>query len=694
MNDDQIALLKSRYLDGEETPDEMFDRVATCVSGPDNLNYKETYRSIMQDLLFLPNSPTLMNAGRQGGLSACYVIPVEDSMDSIFEAVKEAAIITKAAGGVGIDLSKIRSNGSPVGNHNGIASGPCSFIHNFNQMIDSVKQGGRRRGAMIGILRCDHPEIIEFIKIKEQDGVLSNFNLSVAITEDFMNAVASDLDFNLIDPFTKKITKTLPAREIWNLIVEKSWTNGEPGIVFIDQINAKNPVPELGRIDATNPCSELPLPPYGSCNLGSINLAKCVFYDPEYNRNKVACKTLEHVVKTAVRFLDNVIEVNLYPLPQIKKEAYQSRRIGLGVMGWADMLYQLGIRYGSSESLKLADSLGKFIYNAANDASIELAHEKGPYQGWREGMPYRRNATLLTVAPTGSISLIAGCSSGIEPIFSLMHKRKTFEGIEMNIVNRHFENRLDDHYDEQAKRQIIDHLVATGHTDGLLTPEDKEVFVASHDILPREHVLMQAAWQRHIDNSISKTVNLPNSATRDEVGDILMLAWQNGCKGVTVYRDGSRANQVLTRTQEIHPKQRPNVVSGVTEKVATGCGNMYVTVNQENDKPFETFAILGRSGSCNKAMTEGLARLVSLCLRSGVAVDDIIKQLSGLRCQSPTMGPMGCSSCPDGIAKALARSCDITVETKLHAGQCPECGEILIMQEGCAYCTCGYGKCS
>ena len=552
-----LEVLRQRYLlkneKGEiiETPAQMFMRVAKAVArvdrkyGEDPRKSQETFYGMMARLEFLPNSPTLFNAGtRLGQLAACFVLPVEDSLKSIFKAVMDMALIEQSGGGVGFDFSRLRPKGDIVKSTKGVASGPVSFMRVFDVATDVIKAGGKRRGAMMGVLRVDHPDIIEFITAKQKPGVLSNFNISVAIPDEFMEKVEKNEDYWLINPRNKEKVKKLKAREIWNLIAESAWKSGDPGVIFIDEVNRHNPTPELGRIEATNPCGEQPLLPYESCNLGSINLSRMV------EDGKINWKKLRETVRNAVHFLDNVIDANKFPLREIERMTKANRKIGLGVMGFADMLIKLGIPYNSEKALSLAEKIMKFITEEARKKSVELGEERGSFPNfdksvWKDKYSAMRNATVTTIAPTGSISIIAGCSSGIEPLFAISFIRNVLGGKRLFEINPLFELIAKERGFYSAK--LFEEIAKTGSIqkiDGI--PEDvKKVFVTALDISPEWHVKMQAAFQKFTDNAVSKTVNLPHEATIEDVRKVFELAWKLKCKGVTVFRYGSKPEQVL-----------------------------------------------------------------------------------------------------------------------------------------------------
>ena len=727
-----LRVLEKRYLRRDsngkvvESPKEMFIRVARAIAEADRLYGKtgdeveETFQefyTIMAGLEFLPNSPTLMNAGTEmGQLSACFVLPVEDSIEGIFNTIKHAAIIHKTGGGTGFSFSKLRPKGDIVKSTRGVASGPVSFMTVYDSATEAIKQGGRRRGANMGILDVHHPDILEFITCKRKEGKLSNFNISVAVDDAFMEAVEKGEDYDLINPRSGEKVGRLNAREVFNLIAETAWATGDPGLVFLDEINRHNPTPHVGRIEATNPCGEQPLLPYESCNLGSINLAKMV------RDGRIDWDRLREVTRIAVHFLDNVIDVNVYPLPEIERMTKANRKIGLGVMGWADMLIKLRIPYDSHKALEVAEAVMRFIQEESKVASEMLAEERGVfpnYVGSRwDGVRKLRNATTTTIAPTGTISIIAGCSSGIEPLFALCYVRNVLEGQKLIEVNSLFE--------EEAKRRgfysqaLMEKIAKHGSLRGLEeVPEDvKRIFVTAHEVSVEWHVRMQAAFQKYVDNAVSKTINLPNKATVEDVKRAFLLAWQLKCKGITVYRDGCKETQVLEtgetrRTRQwVKPRRRPRKTYGVTVEMPTGCGSLYITINEdENGMPFEVFARLGKAGGCASAQTEGLGRAMSLMLRSGIDPKEIVRQFKGISCDRHYgVGVNKILSCPDAMGKALEEylrekglleSAEEKeperreVKVMLSNGACPWCGSPLIMVEGCKRCLaeCGYSEC-
>lgn len=736
-----VKVLQKRYLKKDEngniveTPEQLFKRVAKFIAsverlyGKDNLEVMQTeseFLDLITSLRFLPNSPTLMNAGRRlGQLSACFVIPVDDSMESIFDAVKYAAMIHKSGGGTGFSFSRLRPKGDVVGSTKGVSSGPVSFMTVFDTATEAVKQGGTRRGANMGILRVDHPDIIEFITCKDNNNKLNNFNISVGITELFMKAVIEDKEYDLINPRTKKVTASLRAKEVFEMIVNQAWKNGEPGIVFLDRINANNPLPSIGEIESTNPCGEQPLLPFESCNLGSINLAKMVRYFDD-QPSQVDWDLLKDTVHKSVHFLDNVIDANKYPLKMIEDMTKANRKIGLGVMGWADMLIQLKIPYNSEKALELAEDIMKFIREEAMNASNQLALTRGTFSNYPQsiynGKIQLRNATLTTIAPTGTLSIIAGCSSGIEPLFAVAFVRNVMEGTKLIEVNTYFERELKRF--GMWSRELLEKFSEKGSIQDFeeLPAEMRSIFITSHDISPLDHIKMQAAFQKYTDNAVSKTVNFKNSATKKDVEEVYLLAYKLSCKGVTVYRDGSREEQVISSvkkkeekqqlealSQKIIPKKRPSLIKGTTRLMKTGCGNLYVTINEDkNGKPFEVFTNIGKAGGCASSQAEAIGRLISLALRSNVEPEELIKQLMGISCHQPMWHESGrILSCSDAIAKALEKYQPLSAKVPtdngkskqpydktLPIGACPECGSSIQHEEGCAKCyTCGFTKC-
>jgi len=745
LSENAKRVLEKRYLKKDtkgrvvETPEQMFRRVARHIAKAEKRygdeahvkRMEEIFYEMMTQFRFLPNSPTLMNAGRRlGQLAACFVLPVEDSMEGIFDALKNAALIHKSGGGTGFSFSRLRPKNSRVGTTGGVASGPVSFMKIFNTATEQVKQGGTRRGANMAILRVDHPDIMEFIHCKKHNlsagqagRELNNFNISVAVTDAFMEAVEKDTNYDLIDPRDEKKVGELNARDVYMALVRQAWENGDPGIVFIDRVNKDNPTPALGEIESTNPCGEQPLLPMEACNLGSINLAK--FVTSNGGGPVIDWEGLKETVWYAVRFLDDTIDVSKYPLPEIDEMVKGNRKIGLGVMGFADMLYQLRVPYNSEKALEVAEQVMAFIQRESHEASKKLAEERGPFPNLDKSVfkdkkdCVYRNATVTTIAPTGTLSIIAGCSSGIEPLFALCFVRNVMDNDRLMEVNPHFEKvaRQRGFYSQE----LMDTIARKGSVQHIEeVPEDiRKVFVTAHDISPEWHVRMQAAFQKHTDNAVSKTVNLPRDATVEDVLKVYNLAYELGCKGVTIYRDGSKENQVLSLAQKgdsdssfmTAVKERPETLEGFTTKMVTGYGNLYVTVTELEGRPFEVFATIGKSGRSTTAKTEAIGRLVSLALRSGVSVKDIVDQLKGIGGEHPVFQKDGLVlSIPDAIARVLERRYLKGKDGKekgkpasrragrqeysLMGETCPECGETISFEEGCMTCHfCGYTKC-
>lgn len=558
-----LTALRARYLlkdeSGQvvETPEEMFRRVAATVAGAERLYgedpalWAERFYEMMSSLRFLPNSPTLMNAGKEiGQLAACFVLPVDDSMTGIFDTLKNAALILQSGGGTGFSFSRLRPKSDIVRSTGGVASGPVSFMKIYNTATEVIKQGGARRGANMGILRVDHPDILDFVRVKRQAGELSNFNISVAVTDAFIGAVKSGGEYELVNPRSGKPSGKLSAKKVFDEIVASAWETGDPGVVFIDRINETNPTPHLGQIESTNPCGEQPLLPYEACTLGSLNLSKYVA------GGRVDYKSLESDIETAVRFLDDSIDVNKYPLPDIEAMHRGNRKIGLGVMGWADMLIMLEIPYNSKKAYKLASEIMKFIKTVSWRASSKTAVQRGTFPNFKgsiydaPGMPALRNATLTTIAPTGTLSLIADCSSGIEPLFALAYKRLIL-GTELMEVNKQF-------FDVAKKRgfyspELENEVIGKGMLKGIkaVPAGVKRLFKTSHEIPPEDHIEMQAVFQEYTDNAVSKTVNMPTRAKPDDVARAYMLAYEKGCKGITIFRYGTKKVGTLVRVSDV-----------------------------------------------------------------------------------------------------------------------------------------------
>ena len=756
LSENALTVLERRYLLKDdsgrpvETARSLFWRVARTIALPD-LEYGATveealetavrFYRLMAERQFEPNSPTLMNAGRPlGQLSACFVLPVRDSLEGIYDTLKHMALIHQSGGGTGFGFSRLRPRGDVVRSTMGVASGPDSFMEVYDATTEAVKQGGTRRGANMGILRVDHPDILEFIDAKKDNRKITNFNISVAITDAFMEAVERDGEYDLVSPRTGETVRRLRARDVFDRIVQGAWRNGEPGVFFIDAANRHNPVPHLGAYEATNPCGEQPLLAYDVCNLGSVNVGIFARDDG------IDWDGLRESVHASTHFLDNVIDANNYPLDEIASLSARIRRIGLGVMGWADLLVRLGIPYGSEASIALARELMEFVDEESKRASEALAKTRGVFPEWPRSIwgpdetcargadgervrPLRRlrNCNLTTVAPTGTISIIAGCSSGIEPLFAVAFMRNQ-AGVLMPDVNPDFVAiaERDGWYSEELMRRIAEE----GHIHFPEVPEDvQRAFVTAHDVTPEQHIRMQAAFQAHVDSAISKTSNFPESATEAHVREIYWLAYESGCKGVTVYRDGSRDGQVLStgktakkvaqahggrgtgeaaegsggeqyggpaspalldgeevveelaRAQEeisrliaenerlrtelsglqsdrVHRpivRERPTALRGLTRKLVSPLGTMYVTINEdEKGRPFEVFAALGKAGGAAMADAEAIGRLISLALRSGVPMREVWQQLRGISCDRAVgFGEKKVLSMPDAIGQAI-----------------------------------------
>ncbi|AEI14779.1 ribonucleoside-diphosphate reductase, adenosylcobalamin-dependent [Flexistipes sinusarabici DSM 4947] len=756
-----VTVLRRRYLKKDEegnvieSPMEMFQRVAINIAQAELLYNKdcdisktaESFYNEMVSLRFLPNSPTLMNAGKElQQLSACFVLPVNDSLEEIFESVKHTALIHKSGGGTGFSFSRLRPKDDVVKTTKGVSSGPVSFMSVFDSATETIKQGGTRRGANMGILRVDHPDIMDFIYAKRDKSRLTNFNLSVGLTEEFMKAVDENREYDLINPKNNKVLKKLNAREVFNEMVTLAWEGGDPGIIFLDRINRDNPTPQVGEIESTNPCGEQPLLPYESCNLGSINVSRFV------DNGNIMWEELQNTVKTATHFLDNVIDMNKYPIKQIEDMTKRNRKIGLGIMGWADMLAKLDIPYNSEEALKLAEDLMKFIRDKGREASSEIAKIRGNFPNFEGsiypglGFEYMRNATITTIAPTGTISIIGGSSSGVEPYFAIAFYRNVMDNDKLVEVCPTFR--------EISKKEgffsseLFEYIAEKGTVkESTVVPEKyKKIFVTAHEISPKWHVRMQSAFQKFTDNAVSKTVNFANEATPDDVREVYELAYKEGCKGITIYRDGSRTGQVLnvgtSKDKEggkedekflevkgtFSPKPRPKMLMGRTIEMMTGCGKLYVTINyDEEGEPFEVFTSMGKAGGCAQSQCEAMGRLISLALRSGGEPETIIKQLKGISCHMRYgFGPNQVLSCADAVGKAIEKAVSnpieisvinqekVTVDKLLEEaekgekkveestdtptvknGACPECGGPIQHVEGCDVCySCGYSHCS
>ena len=739
-----VDVLNKRYLikneNGEvaETIEDLFRRVARSIAAADAIydekadiaaNEEEFYE-LMTSLRFLPNSPTLFNAGRSiGQLSACFVLPVEDNIIGIFEAIKNAAIIHQSGGGTGFSFSRLRAKGTKVNSTGGKSSGPVSFMTVFNAETEVVRQGGNRRGANIGILRVDHPDIEDFINCKIDSNAITNFNISVGITDLFMSALLKNEDYDIIDPINGQKLSRKNSKMIFNKIVAAAWDNGEPGIVFLDKLNEDNIVDGV-EFEATNPCGEQPLLPYESCNLGSINLMKCMrIVEDNYILDE---NILEHTVKQAVHFLDNVIDVNKFPLEIIEKNTKKTRKIGLGIMGLADALICMSIPYDSAEGIQFGKKVMALVNCFAHKASEILAEKRGAFPDFEKsryrGKTPLRNGTLTTIAPTGTLSIIAGCSSGVEPIYACSYTReidgekRLFTHPMLHTVLQK-QGLLSDAIEKKIKQE--------GSIRGIEEiPESiRRIFVCAHDISPEYHVRMQAALQENVDNAVSKTVNFPATATESDFTEVFLMSYRLGCKGITTYRDKSRKGQVLNAgyTNDCSkqmfggftPRKRAPIVAGYTERAKTSCGNLYITINYDEQGVFEVFTNTSKDGGCH-SQSQATARLISTSLRSGVSIHEIYDQLKGIRCPATVSKGLYCASCPDAIAKVLLNTYNFVREHGLHnvcqtpahiekcsavtsinrtphkyfQNKCPECGEAIQHEGNCVICRhCYFSRC-
>ena len=787
-SENALKMMRKRYLvrdekGKQEMPTDMFMRVAKALAavekdyGKSNAAIAKTEKDffdIMANREYTPAGRTMTNAGSSTPLVAnCIVLPVEDSMEGIFQTLKEAALLQQAGSGLGFAFDRLRPSMSVTVKSRGTSSGPVSFLKIYNEAFGIIKQQGRH-GANMAMMSIDHPDILDFLRSKEVEGAIRNFNISVKVTDEFMKKLVESPDeqwycawkgekvkprrvlrhANGSDYDSEEIDITVG--EIFDEIVHYAWTNGEPGIVFIDAVNRTNPLPALGKIEASNPCGEQFLHPYDNCNLGSINLAVFV------KNGKMDYARLEKATKVAVRLMDNVIDRFDFPVPQVSELAKRNRRIGLGIMGFADVLYQLGIRYNSEEGLKMGEKVMGTVQKAAHEMSQELAREKGVFPNWKQSVFAKkkvkmRNAALTTVAPTGSISMMFDTSSGEEPNFALAYIKQDKDGLQYPYFNRYFEEALKKYnFTEEELEKLKEEVVKTGSIQHLihLPQELRDTFVVSMDLAGDDHVRMQAAFQGQVDNSISKTINFPNSATKEEVKASYILAWEEGCKSCTVYRDGSRAIQILNvceadkiisttedplkkvKVKEVQvvepdngngkfrPRSRPEgALLGATYKIKTGYGNLYITVNDgHDDLPLEVFATIGKSGGFFQEQSEAICRMVSLSLRAGISVREVIDQLKGIRGPMPVMTDKGTVlSLPDAVAQVLEDHLErrksgveasaiqeeilIVAREEIVAGAkqiadfgympgCPDCGAGLTMAEGCVSCkSCGYNRC-
>ena len=797
LTDNSKVVLEKRYLLKDEndevieTPNEMFIRVAKALAKPEKdygvadnkiKQIENLFYQSMASLEFLPNSPTLMNAGTGAGtLSACFVLPLTDSMEGIMKAAHDAAMVQKFGGGTGFSLSEIRPTGTPIATTHGKACGPIAVLKHLSSVSTLVTQGGKRDGANMAVMDVHHPNILDFIECKTIEGQIHNFNISVGASDEFMEAVKNGTDYALYvksNPADEKSERVeagrLDARKVFEKIVHGAWLNGEPGMIFLDEVNRNSPVKHVGMITATNPCGEQPLLPNESCNLGSIDVAK--FIKDSNGTVEIDWKKLSKTIRLTTRFLDNVIDANKYAIPEIEEMNLGTRKLGLGVMGFADLLVKLGVAYDSDKGIEIGRKIMAFFKEESDNESRDLAIERGPFPKWtgsemeKRGEEPLRNACRLTVAPTGTISMIAGASSGIEPIFSLAYrKHNILEGETLFYVDQNFENicRYENIYSEDLMEYLSDGGSLLDRDD---VPESvKNLFHTAADISPTSHVLMQSAFQESTDAGISKTINFPNEATIEDVENAYMLAWETKCKGITVYRSGSRQVEVLTsghdtsndKTRDdlngesandeldnilpeksvngyITPMDRPQELYGITSRVKTGRGNLYVTVNMAGEKPFEIFTTHGKAGGNDAAMAEAVSRVSSLCLRSGLDPKEIIEQLRGITDIPAWDEGNLVRSVPDALAMVLDKVVTnkssnviseatqksmfnvtdnaqqpsmINVEEKKNINEdtisvtvaakaasipnCPECAVgTLAFEEGCQKCySCGYSKC-
>ena len=746
-------MLRQRYLLSDdcgrvvETPSGMFVRVARAVASMESgrgsvhraRGLARQYARLMAHGIFLPNSPTLMNAGRRDGMCcACFVLPVGDSIEGIFDAVKTTALVQKAGGGTGFAFDTLRPTGDLVRSSGGKTSGPISFLRVFNETTMAIQQGAHRRGANMAMLSIEHPDILSFLYAKRDPAAFANFNLSVKVTDRFMYELQHhpDRPHVVTNPRTGDkygVPRTaMPGRyaledlvpvertsdtechshgDVWSMLVQGAHATGEPGVCFIDRVNEDNPTPRLGRIEGTNPCGEMPLLANEACNLGSINLARFVTRNTRIFR----WDALRRTVGLAVRFLDNVIDLNHYPTVEICSCSRRTRKIGLGVMGLADALVLLGIRYDSQQGVDFASRVSAFIQDHAHKASRALANEWGSFPSWegstwcRDRKQPMRNASVTTIAPTGSISIIAGCSSGIEPVFSLACRRRALDGQEFVEVHPLLEEiGRTEGWLTDAVREALLEGVAPEKIEAI--PERiSQVLVTAHRVSADWHVLVQAAFQENIDNAVSKTVNLPATATPQDVDRVFRMAFDRKCKGITVYRDGSRSGQTLSAPGTDNsredgasrsPRSRPRITSGKTSKFRMGCGTLFVTVNRDEQGLCEVFANLGKAGGC-PSQSEATCRAISTALRAGVDPGELMEQLRGIRCLSTacakgSSGGVDVLSCPDAIARAIKEAIGQTPGTPqaLAGRTCPDCGQSLRRESGCLVCrACGYSKC-
>lgn len=691
-NNASIVLNERYFLPGEDW-EKLCKRISKAISDEETdlelkKEYRKKYFDLIYNLKFLPNSPTLMNAGKPDGqLSACFVLEIEDNMESIMSTLKYTGLIHKSGGGTGFSFNSIRPKGDSISSTSGTAPGPVSFIKMYDGVTEYIKQGGSRRGANIAILRVDHPDILEFIDCKQELNKINNFNISVAITDKFMDAVKHNKAYNLV--FNNKTYKTLNAREVFDKIVSNSYATGEPGLFFIDAANNNF---LYGTCSSTNPCGEQPLRNWESCNLGSFNLVKY------YNNNIIDLSSLKEDIRTATRMLDSIISINNYPINKIKDTTLETRKIGLGIMGYADLLIKLGHKYGSEEALQAAKNIMEYISVESKKYSEELGKEKGVCEACKKLNIKRRNLMTTTIAPTGTLSIIADCSSGCEPLFSVAYRRNCMDGKVLKVINPIFiemlekegiplTNKLTELLLESSSIQELDEI-----------PKNiRDLFLTTPDITPEQHIQTQAAFQTYVDSAVSKTVNLPNKASKKDVEKIYLLAHELSCKGITVYRDGCRPNQVLSNKKEGPSKRkRGKKTYGFTEKISTPLGSCYITINKNKDDdlaPIEMFIQLGKTGGSIKSFTEAIAKLISRDLKRMVPPHEIAKAIIGIKSEDGGFDSgTKFSSIPDLIGKKLLEVSKEQMEDD-DIEICPVCDSKLIRQEGCLKCTCGFSKC-
>ncbi len=707
IEDNAIEILNKRYFwkdnEGKIVEDwsGLCRRVANYIASDEKENiekWADSYYDIMYNLRFLPNSPALMNAGKKEAMmSACFVLPINDNLSDIMRAFAYGALVNKAGGGTGYSFSNLRSANSVVGSTSGVASGPISFMKMGNDITEQIKQGGTRRGANMGLLACNHPDIEDFIKCKNDINLINNFNISVSITDEFMTAVKKDKQIDLIDPHSKKVVKSVSAVELFEKIIENAHSTGEPGLFFVDTVNKSN---QYGTVYAVNPCGESPLLYYESCNLGSLNLAK--YYEKE--SNNINYEIFEKDIRLSIRLLDSIINKNFYPIPEIKEASLKTRKIGLGVMGFADLLILMGIAYDSKKARKIAENIMEFINNTSKDESKNLGEEKGICEACKEIGIDRRNLWTTIIAPTGTISIIANASSGCEPLFSIAYERLCMNNIKLEVINKYFLKLLENYdigLDEKLKNKLLNSNSLKDIEE--IPKEIKEICKTSFDVSPEDHVYMQSSFQKYVDGGVSKTINMSKDVTKADVRKAYLLAYDLGCKGITVYRDGSRPNQVLSsKKDDSKMRYRTRTTIGTTEKYKTPLGNLYFTVNknkEEDEDPIEVILNLGKTGSVTQSFLESIGRLISIGLKYKVSAKSLAQALIGIETTENTTfdghRQITYKSIPDLIGKELFRLIKNKPQDENNGlnSLCPSCGKPLLRQEGCLKCICGFSKC-